>query len=143
MITPLRIVAAAGIVLVAGLFTTMGHSQDARWQAIRDNQRVESGLQVVMIGDIIVNGCDELGVRRFRSTPFMLGLAREAMGLGYSRAEVEEFIDDPVERARVEAGAEAWLAQRGASRGDAASLCRIGRSEMAAESTIGRMLREE
>ena len=67
---------------------------------------------------------------------------RRAVRLGYSRGEIEEFIDDPIERARVEARADAYLAQNGASRGDPASLCRVGRDEITAGSTIGRMLRQ-
>lgn len=142
MITPIRIVAAAGLVLATTLFTTIGHAQDARWQPLRESVEIENGLLVIMVGTFIVEGCDEIEVRRVRSTPYMMGLARQAMGLGFSRAEVEEFIDDPVEQARVEARADAWLAQNGAGRGDAASLCRVGRDEISAGSTIGRMLRQ-
>ncbi|MBF9045236.1 hypothetical protein HKCCE4037_17975 [Rhodobacterales bacterium HKCCE4037] len=142
MLTPFRIAAAAGVLLVTGLFTTMGHAQDARWQPLRESAEIENGLLVVMVGSFIVEGCDDISVRRLRSTPYMIGLARQAMGLGFSQAEVEEFIDDPVERARVEARADAYLAQNGAARGDAASLCRVGRDEISAGSTIGRMLRQ-
>ncbi|MEJ6392259.1 DUF5333 domain-containing protein [Gymnodinialimonas sp. 2305UL16-5] len=141
MITPFRIVAASGVLLVTTLFTTLGHAQDARWAPLRADVHIESGLLVIMAGTFIVEGCPEIDVRRVRSTPYMLGLARRAIGLGFSRAEVEEFIDDPTERARVEARADAWLAQRGASRADPASLCQVGRDEITAGSPIGRLLR--
>ena len=142
MITPIRILMAAGFVLATTLFTSLAHAQDPRWQPLRENTEIEEGLLLIMVGTFIVENCDVIDVRRMRSTPYMIGLARRAMGLGFSRAEVEEFIDDPAEVARVEARAEAYLAQNGASSADPVSLCRLGRDEIARGTPIGRMLRE-
>ena len=142
MRTPYKIVLAAAVVVATGLLTTIGHAQDPRWQTLRDDGRIANGLLLTMVTTFLVEGCDGIDVRRARSTPFLIGLARHGMSLGYSRAEIEAFIDDPVERARVEAQADAYLAQNGASRSNPASLCQMGRDEIAAGSAIGRMLRD-
>jgi len=109
MLTPMRIVMAAGVVLATTLFTSLAHAQtenpDPRWQPLRENAQIEEGLLLIMVGTFIVENCDAIDVRRARSTPYMIGLATRAMALGYSRSSVEAFIEDPIQGARVEARA--------------------------------------
>lgn len=137
-----RPLAAALLAAAIGLAASGVQAQDPRWEALRQDQRIDNGLMIVAIGDYLVDGCPDIGVRRSVSTPFMWGLARHALSLGYSPAEIEEFVNDDAEEARVRARARQWLAQEGASVDDPESLCRVAREQIAAETVIGGGLRE-
>lgn len=141
MITPFRIVAAAGVLLVTGLFTTLGHAQSASWQTLRDDPQIHSGLTVIAVGRHIQGVCDDIRPRLVRAWAFAESLVDRADDIGVARADVDAFIDDRTEQQRYSAIMRAWFAQRGVDTGDAAAVCRAGRDEITAGSQIGRLLR--
>lgn len=141
MITPFRIVAAAGVVLVTGLFTTMGHAQNASWQVLRDDPEIHQGLTTIAVGRHIQNVCDDISPRLMRALGFAEGLGDRGMDLGVSRSDIRAFIDDRGEQQRYREVMHAWFAARGVNHGDAAGVCRLGRDEITAGTQIGRLLR--
>lgn len=141
MITPFRIVAAAGVLLVTGLFTTMGHTQNADWQVLRDDPEIHSGLTVIAVGRHIQNRCDDISPRLLRALGFAEGLADRAGDIGVERREVRSFIDDRTEQQRYRVVMEAWFAARGVDHLDPVGVCRLGRDEITTGSQIGRLLR--
>ena len=65
----------------------------------RNDERVHNGLLMIAIGRHIELTCP----RRSSGAPsppaaFLLGLANHAMSLGYSRAEVTEYVEDDAEQ---------------------------------------------
>lgn len=141
MITPIRIVAAAGVLLVTGLFTTLGHAQNANWQVLRDDPEIHAGLTVVAVGRHIQGICDSISPRMVRAWAFAEGLVDRAADLGVGRADVDAYIDNRAEQERYTAIMRAWFAARGVDTGDVAGICRVGRDEIAASTPIGRLLR--
>lgn len=141
MITPFRIVAAAGVVLVTGLFTTMGHTQNANWQVLRDDPEIHAGLTVIAVGRHIQNLCDDISPRLLRALGFAEGLGDRGMDLGVSRRDIRAFIDDRGEQQRYRDVMEAWFAARSVDHGDPVGVCRLGRDEITSGSQIGRLLR--
>ena len=67
-------------------------------------------------------------------------LERYALDKGYSKAEVEAFLDSKPDRQRIYATAEDYLARNGATPGDPDSYCRVGRAEMDRRSVAGSLL---
>lgn len=141
MITPLRIVAAAGFVLVTGLFTTIGHAQNPQWQVLRDDPEIHAGLSIIAVGRHMQDTCDDISPRILRVLGFAQELVSRAADLGVSRTQVEAYIDDRGERDRYTAVMEAWFAERGVDAEDTAAVCRVGRDEITAGTPIGRLLR--
>lgn len=141
MITPFRIVAVAGVLLVTGLFTTMGHAQNASWQVLRDDPEIHEGLTVIAVGRHIQNVCDDISPRILRALGFAEGLVDRAQDIGVSRREVDAFIDDRTEQQRYRQIMRDWFAARGVDAGDVGGVCRVGRDEITAGSQIGRLLR--
>lgn len=141
MITPIRIVAAAGVLLVTGLFTTLGHAQTDRWQVLRDDPEIHQGLTVIAVGRHIQNVCDDISPRLMRALGFAEGLGDRGLELGVSRSDIYAFIDDRTEQQRYREVMHGWFAARGVSHGDAEAVCRIGRDEITSGSQIGRLLR--
>lgn len=141
MITPLRIAAAAGVVLATGLFTTLGHAQSENWQVLRDDPEIHSGLTVISVGREIQDVCDDISPRMLRALNFAERLVDRAEELGVTRREVDAYIDDRTEQSRYRAVMQDWFAARGVDHDDQAAVCRVGRDEITAGSPIGRLLR--
>lgn len=131
-------VALTGMALLASVTASVAD----RYDALRADPEIENGVLIVAIGDLIRDNCPSFEDRRVASLPFLIGLARRAESLGYSRAEIEAYVDDDTEKARVEARARQWFVQEGADFGTPETVCQIARDEIAAGSTIGRLIRE-
>ncbi len=110
---------------------------------LRADERLSSGLLTASVIEHIVRHCEALqGPSRLSRTTYFLGLYNHARRLGASRAQIEAFIDDEAERARVEAATHAYITRTGARPEDPQTLCTLGRAEMAAGTPIGRRLSE-
>ncbi|MDH5797446.1 MAG: DUF5333 domain-containing protein, partial [Paracoccaceae bacterium] len=67
-------------------------------------------------------------------------LEEYAMGLGYSKKEINRFIKSDVEKDRVRAAVMAYLAQNGVTEGNEETYCVLGRAEIARKSLTGQLL---
>lgn len=110
---------------------------------LRDDERLMSGLLVASIIAHIVRHCDALeGPSRLARTAYFLSLYNRARSMGATREQIESFVEDEGERARVEDATQRYITQRGARPGDAETVCALGRAEMDAGTPIGRRLSE-
>jgi hypothetical protein len=135
------ILLACALTVGVGLLTSMSFAQADRWQALRDDPTINNGLIVIAVGRQIHNSCDDVNARLLRALGFAESLVSHAQTLGFTRAEVNEFIDDRTEQQRYRHIASQYFAERGAEPGDGAGVCQVGRDEIAAGSAIGRLLR--
>jgi hypothetical protein len=129
--------AALFALLVAGAATTA----DAR-VALQDDPTLEDGLIKVAIGNYIRKGCKSISPRMIKAYTYARGLQKHARDLGYSDDEIDAYLDSDPDKERVKAQARVYLAERGASVSKPDTLCAVGRAEIAAESQIGRLLKE-
>ncbi|PWG16621.1 DUF5333 domain-containing protein [Salibaculum griseiflavum] len=102
---------------------------------------ITEGLIDTGIAYEISEVCDDIHARMLRGLGFLLSLERHALDIGYSRDEVDAYIDNKQEAERLEAIARARLADMGAVVGQPETYCDVGRREIAAGSQIGRLLR--
>ncbi len=105
-----------------------------------EERGITEGLINVGIAYEISEVCPTIDARRLRGLRYLLALRSAASDLGYSRAEIEAFIDDDAEKDRLEAIARDRLARLGAPQGDVAAHCAVGRAEVARDSQVGRLL---
>jgi len=108
---------------------------------LKDVAYVSEGLIAAGMAIELDAKCDEVSVRIFRGIGFLNGLKTHARELGYSEAEIETYINDAPEKARLEAIARARLAALGVVTTDPASYCRVGQAEIAAGTAVGQLLR--
>lgn len=101
---------------------------------------VTEGLIDTAIAYEIDRVCEELDGRRVQGIAFLWSLHGEARALGYSHGEIEAFVDDDVEKDRLEGIARGRLREMGALEGQPATYCEVGRAEIARGSQIGRLL---
>jgi len=109
--------------------------------ALKDVAHVREGIITVGIAYEISERCDTIRARTLRGINFLSGLKNHARSLGYSDAEIDAYVDDSAEKNRLEGIARARLSDMGAVTGDAASYCTVGRGQIAANTSIGRLLR--
>lgn len=103
-------------------------------------ERITEGLIDTAIAYEIDRRCDSLEGRRLAGLAFLWSLEAHARSLGFSRAEIEAYIDNREEKARLEAIARERLRNMGAVEGEWESYCAVGRAEIARGSQIGRLL---
>lgn len=137
-----KTLALAAIAAVTALATTLGAARADEWQPLRDDARITSGLTVVAIGRHIHLVCPDISARPIRALAFVEGLVDHAQAMGFSRRQIEEYIDNDAEKDRYRAIATRYFAERGSGMDDVSGVCQVGRDEIAEESTIGRLLRE-
>ena len=109
-----------------------------RYDALRADPQIASGVLVAALGDLIGDSCPALGERRTRSLMMLNTLVGRARALGYDLGEIRAYVEDDAEKARVKAQARQWMAQKGAR--DADGICAVARAEIEAGSAIGRLM---
>lgn len=103
---------------------------------------VWNSLLSAMIGDQIRIHCPTISARMFTVLRKAAALERYALDLGYSREEIDAFLNNEEEMARMRREAGLYLAEHGVRNGDPESYCRLGREEIARGSLIGELLYE-
>ncbi|MDZ4096131.1 MAG: DUF5333 domain-containing protein [Paracoccaceae bacterium] len=129
-------VMAALVVVSLGLPAAAGAAG-----SLRDLKPVDDGLKIVAIGNAIRKTCPTISARKITAFFYMRGLAEQARAAGFSDAEIETYVENPIEKARVVAAARAYLASKGAKPDDPDSHCAVGRAEIERNSQVGRLLR--
>jgi hypothetical protein len=103
---------------------------------------ITEGLINTAIAYELDRKCEELEGRRLQGIAFLWSLESEARQRGYSRQEIEAFIDNDEEKDRLEGIARERLRGMGAVDGQWDTYCTVGRQEIAKGSQIGRLLYE-
>lgn len=118
-------------------------TQDEVNAMLRDDDRVRNGLLRAAILAHIVEECDDFRApSRLVRSAYFLSLYNHARRLGASRAQIDAFVDDKEQQAWFEAQMRRYIESTGAHPDDPASVCALGRAEIAAGTQIGRQLRE-
>ncbi|WP_373357006.1 DUF5333 domain-containing protein [Pseudoroseicyclus sp. CXY001] len=130
---------AAATGLILGFSILAGAS--AAKPALGSVNEITDGLIDIAIAYEISEVCGPIDARLLRGISALNGLKSQASALGYTDEEIEAFVRDRGEKARLEALARERLAALGATRGDEESHCAVGRQQMAEGTAIGRLLR--
>ena len=102
---------------------------------------INSQLFVAAVADELRKRCPSVEARMVLVRTRGLALFNYALGQGYSRAEISDYLESKPDNARMKARRDAYMAERGVRRGDAESYCRLARTEMSAGTAIGELLR--
>ncbi len=108
---------------------------------LQNESDINAGLFAVAVADKIRRSCDDISARIFKARSYVNGLKDMASDRGYSDAEIEHYVSDKAEKAKMRARRDAYFASKGASKEDPASLCRLGQDEIAKKSQIGALLK--
>ncbi len=107
---------------------------------LRDEAHINGQLLAAQIGDILRKTCPDASARYIVVYRKINALKAYATEKGYTREEVEAFLDDRSEKSRIRGQAEAYLAEAGAVKGDVQSYCRVAREEVRRGTLTGELL---
>jgi len=111
--------------------------------ALRGNADVYNGLFTAALIKHIVDSCPDLqGPNRLQRVTFFMGLYNRARGMGFTRDQIEAFVDDETEQERLKGVVDGFLTQAGVDPSNTQAVCTYARAEMADRSALGRRLRE-
>lgn len=108
---------------------------------LRDVAEIDNGLMAIAIADEIRKNCDGIQPRMVRALAQLNALKGRAGALGYSDAEIEDYVTSKAEKKRMRRKAEAWLASQGVQAGDKVALCDFARKDIARGGAVGSFLR--
>nr|WP_325253782.1 DUF5333 domain-containing protein [Amylibacter sp.] len=129
------------VLIIAALTGFMATSALAN-PPLREVKQINDGLLYVGLADEIRKTCDGISGRIFKGIGRLRAIHRLALDMGYSKEEIETFVDNRAEKDRLKALGKAYLKANGASQSDPQSMCALGRKEIAQQSEIGTLLYE-
>jgi hypothetical protein len=112
----------------------------AALEPLSQERYINDRLIAARIADRIRRECPSLNARVLYAFSQARALERYALDKGYSRKQVDEFLDSKEERKRIYAVAEDYMTRNGVRKGDAESYCRLGRQEIANGTVTGSLL---
>ena len=123
--------------LSLALTTSAGMAQ----AGLSQENDINDGLLVLAVADKIRRECDVIGGRLFTARSYAKQLRELATDRGYSDAQVDAYINDKMEKAKMRERRNAYFASKGASNLDPDSLCVLGRDEIARGTQVGKLLK--
>jgi hypothetical protein len=128
---------ALALMLVAGAAS----AQAAAQAGLSKEKDINAGLLVIAVADKIRRECTDISARLFDARSYLVSLKQKAAARGYSDAEIDAYINNDAEKAKMRERRNAYFEAHGASNRDPASLCDLGRAEIQKQSQIGLLLR--
>jgi hypothetical protein len=125
---------------ILALTLTAFAAQDAR-AGLRDEGDITAGLLAIAAADKIRRACGDVSGRLWVARDYLNGLKDIAAARGYSEAEIDAYVNDSANKAEMRKMRNAYFKSKGASNLDDASLCRLGREEIAGKTQIGAFLK--
>ncbi|MFN4101526.1 MAG: DUF5333 domain-containing protein [Pararhodobacter sp.] len=143
MVNPIRtLVLAAAAATALGLATPAMATPQAQINAtLEADAQLWQGLFALAVADEIRKNCDAMEARTVRATSAVWGLYNRARGYGFSRQEIRAFQTADSTEVRMRAEVLAYFAANGVREGVPDTYCALGRSEIAAGTQAGELLR--
>ena len=108
---------------------------------LHNEKDINDKLLVASLADKVNRGCDSIKARYWAAHRFVNDLKAEAESRGYSRAEINSYIENKANRAAMRKRRDAYFESKGASSTDPQSLCVFGHAEIQKQSQVGVLLR--
>ena len=109
-------------------------------EPLSSERYINDRLIAARIADQIRRNCPSIEGRIIFAFQQARALERYALDKGYSKQQIDSFLDSKPDRQRIYAVAEDYMASKGVQKGDAGSYCTLGRAEIAANSVTGSLL---
>ncbi len=109
-------------------------------EPLSQEKYINDRLIAARIADRIRRTCPSINGRILYAYGEARKLKRYAEQKGYSRSQIDAFLDSREDKKRIYAVAEDYLVRNGAKAEDPESFCRIGRQEIQKNTVIGSLL---
>jgi hypothetical protein len=143
LLVRLRPVAVALLIAPVATSSLAAQSQAEVNETLRTTPDIYNGLFTAALIKHVVDTCPTVEPPgRLARVRYFLGLYNQARGLGFTRAQIEAFVEDKAEQARMRGVVEAHLQRAGVNPKSEAEVCAYARVQMTERTALGRQLRE-
>ena len=112
-------------------------------ETLRGTPDIYNGLFTAALIKHVTDTCPAVAPPgRLARVNYFLGLYNQARRLGFSRAQIEAFVEDKAEQARMRGLVEAHLRRAGVDPASEAEICAFAQDEITRRTALGRQLRE-
>lgn len=112
-------------------------------ETLRNTPSIYNGLFTAALIKHVTDTCPAVAPPgRVTRVNYFLGLYNQARRLGFSRAQIEGFVEDKSEQAQMRSLVESHLRRAGVDPKNEAAVCAYARAEIAGGTPLGRQLRE-
>lgn len=112
----------------------------AALEPLSSEKYINDRLIAARIADRIRRECPSIDGRLVYAYQQARALQRYALDKGYTKAQVDAFLDSKSDKQRIYAVAEDYMARNGVVKGNAESFCQLGRQEIANRTVTGSLL---
>lgn len=112
----------------------------AALEPLAKEKYINDRLIAARIADRIRRECPSIDGRLVYAYQQARALQRYALDKGYTKAQVDAFLDSKSDKQRIYAVAEDYMARNGVVKGNAESFCQLGRQEIANRTVTGSLL---
>ncbi len=128
-------------VLVAAVMAASVPASAQALVPLKDEAHINEQLVAASAGDQLRQNCPSLSARVLVVLGKLAELENYARAQGYTKQDVDVFLRDKVQKARIKDTAKAYLEKAGVVRGNVESYCEVGRQEIAKGTLVGSLLR--
>ncbi len=121
--------------------TLMGFAAQDAQAGLREERDINAGLLTIAVADKIRRACGDISGQLWTARSYLVGLKKIAAERGYTQAEIDAYVNDSDNKAEMRKLRNTYFQSKGASNLDHASLCKLGRTEIAAQTQIGAFLK--
>jgi len=133
--------ARAAIIAMASLMTLAPVVDAQSRPLIKNDAEIFHRMLVVAVANEIREQCPTIDARKIAATFYVFGVLSYARSKGFSMDEINAYKKDPGEQAKLRRAGYAYLDSHGVNRKKPASFCTLGKTEIAAGSEIGKLLK--
>lgn len=112
----------------------------AALEPLSSEKYINDRLIAARIADRIRRECPSIDGRLVYAYQQARALQRYALDKGYTKAQVDAFLDSKSDKQRIYAVAEDYMSRNGVVKGNAESFCQLGRQEIANRTVTGSLL---
>ena len=112
----------------------------AALEPLSSEKYINDRLIAARIADRIRRECPTINGRLIYAYGQARALERYALDKGYTKAQVDAFLDSKSDKQRIYGVAEDYMARNGVVKGNAESFCQLGRQEIANRTVTGSLL---
>ncbi len=127
-------------VVAIALFSAAAGMAGAR-TPLHEDPTVLQGFYAIGFANEVRKNCPQISPRLVRAYSFMKSLEAYARKAGYSDDDIEALKDNKAAKSKLQAQIRADLAARGATPGNTAAFCKVGRDEIARDTQAGHLLK--
>lgn len=109
--------------------------------SLSQESEINQGLFYMAVADEIRKRCGTISPRIVTAISYMRSLKAEALERGYTEAEIDAYIADKEEKRKIRGRSDDYIRSMGAMPNDGPSLCKLGQTEIAKQSPIGKFLK--